>query len=248
MTYYLNRRKAFRGGTTWTAENATLNPYDSNLKAVWRFDNGALLVDSVGANTFTNNNAVTNVAGGIYGYGADFEQSSSQYLSLASIPADLKPTAQMTYNMWFKPESQPSSGKYQQLIYSGITSPNVQMYYKNNSGTPEMQAYLYTDGGTESQVVTQTLTNATQYMLTLRADGTNFRLFVNGSAIGANNAYDGSIVASPTGEYRIGTDNGGGNMEYLDGIVDELYFWNTGLSDAAITALYNTATGSFYTG
>jgi len=59
---------------------------DSNCKALWRFENGALTTDSKGTNTLTNNNTVVadtvNFKEGAAS--ANLESSSSQYFSITN--------------------------------------------------------------------------------------------------------------------------------------------------------------------
>ena len=63
---------------------------DPRYVAHWKFDNGALTTDSAGGNTLTNNNAVINntVDFDEGDASADFEESSSQYFSIADSSLD----------------------------------------------------------------------------------------------------------------------------------------------------------------
>ena len=90
-----------------TELNSTSLLNDANLQGYWRMENGAITTDaSDNSYTLTNNNTVTNVSGGKFGYAGDFEVTNSENLSIASAScANLKGVASRTISAWVKQES-----------------------------------------------------------------------------------------------------------------------------------------------
>jgi len=105
-----------------------------------------------------------------------------------------------------------------QIRYSGS-------YEKVNSG--DQNFYVTTGGG--------------WYHVVLTFDGTNLVLYVNGDEkdTNSNSSYS---TANQNSEFSIGRRYDTGTL-YYNGRIDEVSFWNTGLSANAVAALYNSGAG-----
>jgi len=130
---------------------------DSNCKALWNVDNGALTTDSKGTNTLTNYNTVTNDTVN-YKQGnasADEEYSSSQVLYIldtnlnAGYPGKSGVDTTMSICFWIKPESFPNTheiiygkwgaegGNQRSIKIATYTSNKIYLFNGYGSGTAE---------------------------------------------------------------------------------------------------------------
>jgi len=98
-------------------------------------------------------------------------------------------------------------------------------YYDANSG--DQNFYVTTGGG--------------WYHVVLTFDGTNLVLYVNGDEKDTNSNSDYSTT-NQNSEFSIGRRYDTGTL-YYNGRIDEVSFWNTGLSANAVAALYNSGAG-----
>jgi len=98
-------------------------------------------------------------------------------------------------------------------------------YYDANSG--DQNFYVTTGGG--------------WYHVVLTFDGTNLVLYVNGDEkdTNSNSSYS---TTNQNSEFSIGRRYDTGTL-YYNGRIDEVSFWNTGLSANAVAALYNSGAG-----
>ena len=98
-------------------------------------------------------------------------------------------------------------------------------YEKVNSG--DQNFYVTTGGG--------------WYHVVLTFDGTNLVLYVNGDEkdTNSNSSYS---TTNQNSEFSIGRRHDTGSL-YYNGRIDEISFWNTGLSPNAVAALYNSGAG-----
>jgi len=85
----------------------------------------------------------------------------------------------------------------------------------------------------------------TWYNVAVKSNGTDHRLYVNGSYVNSVS----NTVNRPALTHLLVGDGSNPTYGYVfgwDGPIDEMYIWNTQLSDAAISALYNAGAGKFY--
>jgi hypothetical protein len=83
------------------------------------------------------------------------------------------------------------------------------------------------------------LGSATWKHIVVTYDGTNIRLYVNGTL----SYTSGAVTVSLTGTVLFG-NNGGG--EGWNGYIDEAGFWSRAITQAEVTTLYNAGTGTQY--
>ena len=77
--------------------------------------------------------------------------------------------------------------------------------------------------------------------MVLTFDGTNLVLYVNGDEkdTNSNSSYS---TTNQNSEFSIGRRHDNGSL-YYNGRIDEISFWNTGISPNAVAALYNSGAG-----
>lgn len=212
-----------------------------NLNAYYKFDNGAITTDSVGAYTLTNEGTVASSASGKIGYGADFGSSGTtkklsrtDNMGLAQAP--------WTCNFWVNFASLPGTNTQFDLFHiRNTTSSNnrlsLNLDYRNESGTYKWNLNI---AGVENKV-TQTVSTGTYYMVTIGWNGTNFTIDINNSNIITTVRGAGADAANDT---SIG--NYVGNSRQLFGLIDELGIWSKALSAGEKTSLYNSGNGIQY--
>ena len=98
-------------------------------------------------------------------------------------------------------------------------------YYNVESG--EQGYYVTTGGG--------------WYHVVLTFNGTNLVLYVNGDEKDTNSNSDYSTI-NQNSEFSIGRRYDTGTL-YYNGRIDDVSFWNTGLSANEVAALYNSGSG-----
>ncbi len=202
----------------------------ANLKALWDFEGN---LNDTSASTNTHNASlidapyyVPDPAFDARGNrrSLDLESGSSQY---ARITNDLGITnGNCTIELWFNPESTPTSGNAFRLAGKSDAGTNVTygIRYHNNSGTPRLTFWRVREGtSTDEATYNVTLTNGSWYHIALTYDGSNVRGYLNGV-----------LVAGPTASSGNGSEGGGDffdiggweNTEYTDGKVDDVRVWS----------------------
>ena len=248
--YHTTDEAGITTAVNWSANSATLAPHDTDLVAVWKFSQSALTTDSKGSNTWTNDGVDEN-SGGKSDYCGLWVVANTD--DMYQTPgADLKPTDKVALGFWIYLNSAPSSGNRFQILQcggGGGSDSSVILQYYNNSGTLQLRYLLYEDDGTEANVTHNvTLTLSTWYHIGLTADGTNMKAYLNGSQVGSSQAYDGTIESTNVNNFIFGSRRTSTDR-YTDARMDEFYFWKSPTiadTDAFMSALYNSATGAFW--
>lgn len=214
--------------------NSTSLLSDANLQGYWRFSNGALTTDS-GPNgyTLTNNNTVTNVAGGKFAYGADFEDSSSQSLTVSG--ANLRISTSQTWSAWCKLESLPSVQARICAVSDSTPTNYVALTAKNSTNKFSFQV----SGLTATEIDADTaFTTGLWYHVVGRYDSSanTIAIWVNGvkksaSVTGSHTAGTGDFAIGRLGSYVA-------TATYFDGIIDDVSIFNRALTDAEVSELY----------
>mgnify|MGYP005625217041 FL=1 len=99
-------------------------------------------------------------------------------------------------------------------------------------------AYHSVESGDQSFYVT---TGGGWYHVVLTFDNPNLVLYVNGDEKDTNSNSDYSTI-NQNSEFSIGRRYDTGTL-YYNGRIDDVSFWNTGLSANAVAALYNSGSG-----
>lgn len=219
-----NRRKAF----AVTKVPSTLK---NNLKAYWKFEADG--TDSHGTYTLIPGTAPAYVAGK-NGNGADFEYSSSTYITNSTVANLASAGDKYSVACWFKPES---IVEYMQIC--GQTN-NWSLECRSASYPLRKQTpYNLVDA------TGVTLTAGTWYFGCAGFDGTKQWVYI-GTGTTLNARVEGvSASYAVTTPFRVGVSSVYGTV-FFDGIVDELAYWTRSLTDAEVTELFNGGAGKFY--
>jgi hypothetical protein len=216
---------------------------DDSLVSHWKLEEAdGVRYDETGNNHLNEINTVENIAA-VFGNGADFEATNNEYLvtSLAD-QVGLDGMEELTVSIWYKPETTPAG-----LQYAIIT--------KNAGGEGQSWGLMHnTDGTVKCSVKTDdtawtgidsstTLSTGTDYHIACTYDGANTKIYING---GAAETTSGSITGNinkTSADLQVGGLAAGSGWE-IDGVLDDAAVWRRALSQAEITSLYNSGTGT----
>lgn len=215
----------------------------ANLVSLWTFeDDGNLGNDAVGSNDLTNTNSVAatspyNAKQGFYA--ADFEKDSSRRLSITdAAQSGLDITGQITVCCWVKFESlsySAFSGPY--FCGKSTTSGNQHSWSFGaieNSGNYRLQAVVSSTGsGTTSITGSTNLVASRWYHCAFIKDGTNLNILLNGLPDATPVGFASSLFNS-TSPFQVGNRGDSQAGFFMDGLIDELAIFNTGLSESDI--------------
>ena len=201
---------------------------DANLQGYWKLESDG--TDSSGNGyTVAAGTAPTFVAGK-FGNGADFEQSSSEFLTISNASApNLDILGSQSWFAWVKLENISTTSAFMGSLSSGATS-GIQFSTRSDStlvvdligvtGTPFVSDALLTAG--------------TFYHLGFVYDTSNVHIYINGvkktiAASGSITAHANSFSLGRPGDFA-------GN--YTDGIVDDVSVFDRALTDDEVAELY----------
>ncbi|QLY24964.1 S-layer family protein [Bdellovibrio sp. KM01] len=223
-------------GNNVAALDSTWTPQWNSLVAYWKLDNN--FNDSVGSYTATNNGSVPfSTPGRIGSHSATFSTTST-YGSVAAGP-DL--SGSFTISAWVYPTGAGSS--FRTIASYGNSSGNntgwylqytnagyVRFQFSNTSDALSPYAYLSADRNKWVHIVATY--DGTSKLRTIYRNG----LRMNGSTATGN-------ITTVNGAFKIGVDYDTtgpwlGNM-------DDIAVWNTALTTAEVSALYNHQAGTY---
>jgi hypothetical protein len=208
-------------------------PPVSTLVAAYGFDEGtgATVADSSSkGNTGTISNAIW-TASGRYGSALAFD-GASDYVTVAD-SASLDLSAALTVEAWVFPTT--GTG-YQGVVAKERTGGGLPYGLEAGNGVPD--GYVNTGSNSTAAGTTAPLLNAWTH-LAVTYDGTNVRLYTNGTLTTATPA-SGTIVNSAD-PLRIGGDLTWG--EWFAGRIDDVRIYSRALSAAEIQTDLNTPIG-----
>jgi len=144
---------------------------------------------------------------------------------------------------WIDPAAVPTNSDNDWIIHKNKTY-RLGLEY-TASGVEVVGALRYNgdyhsvESGDQSFYVT---TGGGWYHVVLTFDGTNLVLYVNGDEkdTNSNSSYS---TTNQTGIFSIGRRADTGGTLYFNGRIDDVSFWNTGLSANAVVALYSSGSG-----
>lgn len=223
------------------------------LAAYWKLNeaNGNR-ADSVGATTLTDNNTVLSAAGKL-GTAADFELSTSEYLSASSNAAVGTGDVDFTLAAWIKAESIDGTTLNHTIFGKDATAVGADREYVlriTGGGSPVFTFIVYKSGPT-AVILNATAfgapATATWYFVVAWHDFNADMIYlqINNGVVYAQ-ATGGALQAAGAGEFRLGARNSAGNPDYFDGLIDEAGIWKRILSPEERTALYNGGVGLSY--
>jgi len=204
-------------------------------------------------NTLTNINGVTEVTSSLpfaqSTSAADFENTSSQYLSItdaAQTGLDLATT--FTIEAWVKPESAPLSGDTWYIVSKDdFTNRSYSFFYRNAGGTLRLTASALNTTNEDAYHWDIDLGTGTWKHLALTCDvgqasATTFELFLNAVSQGNGSADSSANISSITNSSAIFAIGSGGDLasiRYFDGQMDEVRIWNDIRTSTEISDNYN---------
>ena len=194
-------------------------------------------VDSSGNNNNGTDTAITySLANGKFGQGAGFNGSSSN-ISISDT-ASLKITGNITISAWINPSSAPTftcvAGKF-------LNSTNKSYWLAFNGGKAGM--YISTNGSNQTgEALSQTLSNGVWYNVVGTYDGTNTKIYVNGSL--ANSIGQTGGIYNSTGSFAVGK-LGSLSSNYFPGKIDEVIVENRAWTASEIKKYYTNSLGRF---
>lgn len=233
---------------------------DSNLTALYRFENGALTTDSKGTNTLTDNNTVgTDTVNFKQGAAsADLELSNSEYFSITDTNLDagfpLKngdSTKNISVSAWIKIESVAEGYEPVVLAKWDDTSDDKKSFWAgaiNDSGTIYAQIGFGFNSGTtwEGYVHASALSTATWYHITWSYQNSDKAYAIRvrsaaGAVVGTDKTGTATLDANKltvnTSPLYIGAYETGGASGFWDGLIDELVVFKDIISEAEATAI-----------
>jgi hypothetical protein len=197
----------------------------------------SLLADSVGGNTLTNGNGVTQAAGKI-GQAANFVAASSQILTSTAAALTLG-NSSFSVAGWTKPSN---GGTILTTEFAGELGG---MRLDLAGGGPSLRGLLYSAAAVlvanVSDPTVLTLDGSTWYFFVLMYNtvGPTFVVKINNGA-GTSGVPSGAGGAGST--FSLG-GGGGAGAPYIGGLLDEVGIWSRVLTATEQTNLYNAGAG-----
>lgn len=147
----------------------------------------------------------------------------------------------ITMLMWVEPDDMTVLAVAVQIGGSS-TESEFKIFLRN---TDEMQITLRNSSGTtfKSYITNNSpLSINTKYQIGFTWDGTNLKFYINGSENTniTKNADDADSLGTDNRIVRIGSTGG---SQFFNGEISAVYLWNSALSVASISSIYNSGTG-----
>jgi hypothetical protein len=225
--------------TTYTATYSEVTAVPG-LVAAYSFNegSGATVFDGSGNGNHGTISGATRNTSGQYGAALDFDGSND----LVTVPdsSSLDLTNGMTLEAWVRPLT---TGSWRTVVLKEQPSNYIYALYSSASDNGRPQGRIRVNGSNFSASGPSRLTTSVWAHLALTYDGSNLRLYVNGSLV-ATQAASGAMVNSSS-PLRIGGSSVFGR--YFRGRIDEVRIYNRALSATEIqsdrtTPLSQTAT------
>lgn len=200
-------------------------------------------------NNLTNNNGVTEVTASLPFSGstsaADFELSSSQYLS-ATDSGSLSFTGDFTLECWVKLETLPSvAGTAMTLISKDGGGPGDRSYHLGIGTDDKLFAQFWDSSDNNSRFnSTSTIISATDtwFHIAVSFDVSvpSGIIYKDGSSVGVTNAATAATVVNDSAtSLFLGARPESPVDQYLDGILDDVRIWNDIRTAGEISSNYN---------
>jgi hypothetical protein len=218
---------------------------ESNLKAYYRFESGALTTDTKGGHTLsaTGDPAETT---GKYGGGVDLDAND---LYSASDHADFKPTGNFTVGAWVK-NPQNASEIFESWAGAGGAWGGIRLEYQGASGKVGLFSYKNTgiveNTDWKKVVSTAGINDGDWHLVVGTWDGSTLSIYVDNNTADTASWADGPAYQA-TNYVTIGGENGGAS--YLQASLDDLFLIKgTAITSDQVLELYTDAVsgGNFF--
>lgn len=208
----------------------------TDLVAYYKFDNNSTA--SVGGVNGTDSNITYTTTNAIINQGASFNGTTSDIALANSTIFDVN---NFTISFWlyssaFSTMSGMVFEKGQANTQYGVFFFGGSMFFRTHNGAG-------TEHDLSATVATLGVSDSTRYFFTIKYDGTNKKIFVNGVEK-ASTAYTETMKTGQSGE-SFGKFTSL-SLFYLNGVLDEFGLWSRAISDSEITELYNGGAGTPY--
>ena len=229
----------------------TTNPGTTNLVAWWSLDEASgNRNDSHGVNHLTPGGLLSYATGKV-GNAADFEGSTTDYLTIADNAAMRTGDIDWTYCLWVKAETLLGVGVYAGLVSRDPQSNNREMHIIYNGDVGRFFVQIFTAASTaagrvQADSLGQPSVGVWYFIVVWHDAGADtLCIQVNGGAVdsAAESATVGPAKAVAT---EFGTDVRATQGRYWDGLIDEVGFWKRKLNEREIQWLYNGGNGRAY--
>ncbi len=203
--------------------------------------------DGTGANNGTSSvNTSTLNATGKINDGFDLEESSSHYVDIDSLLTDISSDTEGSISFWFKVESTIPARTI--LSFSDTDSTNTIHFFVFSTS---LTVYFISGASVNyGWICLASISTDTWYNVVVTFDGTTPYLYLNsvesGTRIWGEDDYGWFSGFSGLDNGRIGciNYNSAGNSEFFDGIVDDVRYYKTALSQESVNSLYNRGNGT----
>jgi hypothetical protein len=190
------------------------------------------------------NNAQVDTAQSYFGGASAYFDGTSDYLAVEHDPALKFGTGNFTIECWYRPIARTNNFAVLLSNTDNFVAGNIQISDRHNANSTKFSVYIYNNNsGDTSLVSTTSVANGTWYHLALVRNGTNIRLYVNGTSeasITVASDFVADNSANTTG-YQIGAYADGDAATSINGHIDEVRVSNT----ARYTATFTPSTTPF---
>lgn len=217
-------------------DNVTLDAFNSDLVLAWRLEDANITDDSGQGND--GSNVGTDDATGKNNQCRDWIATNQDRISdtdFAGISGSV-----YTIAFWMFDESATQAiRRWWTTTIGGLGSTDIIFREEGSGSNYIVRLFAHNIGGT----VTISSWKSAWTLWVVRADGSNVKVYKDGNLTPIINL---SASGTPATGFYFGGFFSVGPKEFYEGRNDELYIWNTDISDAAITALYNGGIGRFW--
>lgn len=222
----------------------------NGLLGAWNLNqNSNTLTDALGLHSMTNSGGVVNQTGKI-GQAVLFD-TNSDYVSTPNSPTLILPGNAFTISLWFKLTTLPSTGARDYYLFSA---------FNDASSSPAYSIFLTSINqitcrcrNTIPSIISQT-SNSTGLLSTgtwIHIVFVNYgvgiasKIYLNGTAIATADSQFAGTLTVPNGACFIGSKNSFENNA-IDGLIDDVNYWNRAITNTEIARLYKLGTGNPY--
>lgn len=230
--YLLTNMSLYTNSTgTWQLnETTSFSTSDLDYKAYYKLDNNDFS-DELGEYNLTNGG--TSNTSGILIDGRDFESTESDFINVTDVN-NLFNISEGAISIWVKPESIDASLKF--ILNSESGSSDLALGVATGLGVCTGSENVYIK--VSNTYVCGEIATGSWYNVVATWDGTNVSLYVNG-ALSETEGYTATDFDG--GQFYIGSSDIADR--YFDGVMDELGFYNSSLTQSQITNIYNSGDG-----
>jgi hypothetical protein len=188
----------------------------SNTSLLLNFTNAGIIDNTAKNNLETVGNAQIDTAVVKYGTGSMEFDGSGDYLSFISTPDTTLGTGNLTIEGWFNSNS---ISTLQTIIErrAALTARGIAIFIETS--VLKLRAGDTSTGAWEVNIDSGTLSSSTWYYFALTRSGDTWRGFLNGTQIGSDVTWSGTVV-DETSAWLIGAAFGGGAG--MNGYIDDL--------------------------